>query len=126
VIFYGEKGTMVIPGGDDYQVYDAGNKRIKDVQTDIQKADATNTMGMGDLLDSIHLLNFVESVRGQSKLNAPIAEGHKSTLLPQLGNIAYRTGRTLYCDPSTGHIKNDPEASKLWSRTYEKGWEMKL
>lgn len=126
VIFYGEKGTMVIPGGDDYKIYDTGNKLIKEVQTDIQQADATNTMGMGDLLDSIHLKNFVDTIRGQSKLNCPITEGYKSTLLPQLGNIAYRTGRTLYCDPANGHIKNDPEAAKLWSRTYEKGWEMKL
>ena len=126
VIFYGEKGTMVIPGGDDYKVFDAGNKLIKDVKTDIQQADATNTMGMGDKLDSIHLLNFVESVREKSKLNCPISEGHRSTVLPQLGNIAYRVGRTLNCDPANGHIKNDKEAAALWSRTYEKGWEMKL
>ncbi len=126
VIFYGEKGTMVIPGGDDYKIYDPGNKLVKDVKTDIQQADATNTMGMGDLLDSIHLQNFVETIRGKAKLNGPITEGHKSTILPQLGNIAYRTGRTLYCDPTNGHIKNDKEAAALFSRTYEKGWEMKL
>jgi len=126
VIFYGEKGTMVIPGGDDYKIYDPGNKLIKEVKTDIQQADAINTMGMGDLLDSLHLLNFVETIRGKSKLTGPISEGHKSTLLPQLGNIAYRTGRALYCDPSNGHIKNDKEATELWSRQYEKGWEMKL
>ncbi|MBK5280327.1 MAG: Gfo/Idh/MocA family oxidoreductase, partial [Bacteroidia bacterium] len=105
VIFYGEKGTMVLPGGDDYKVYEMGNKLIKEVKTDIQQADATNTMGMGDKLDSIHLLNFADSIRGTSKLNAPISEGYKSTLLPQLGNIAYRTGRTIYCDTSNGHIK---------------------
>ena len=126
VIFYGEKGTLVMPGGDDYKVYELGNKLTKEVKTDIQQADATNTMGMGDKLDSIHLLNFVDSIRGKAKLNAPISEGHKSTLLPQLGNIAYRTGRAINCDPSNGHIKNDSEATKLWSREYEKGWEMKL
>ncbi len=126
VIFYGEKGTMVIPGGDDYKVFELGNKLTKEVKTNIQQADATNTMGMGDKLDSIHLLNFVDSIRDKAKLNAPISEGHKSTLLPQLGNIAYRTGRVINCDPSNGHIKNDSEATKLWSREYEKGWEMKL
>jgi len=26
-------------------------------------------------------------------------------------------------DPSNGHIVNDPEAQRLWSRTYEPGWE---
>ena len=125
VIFYGEKGTMVIPGGDDYKVYELGSKLIKEVKTDIQQADATNTMGMGEKLDSLHLQNFVDSIRGKAKLNSPIAEGHKSTLLPQLGNIAYRSGSTIYCD-SYGHIKDNKVANALWSREYEKGWEMKL
>lgn len=126
VIFYGEKGTMVIPGGDDYKVYELGSKLIKEVKTNIQEADATNTMGMGEKLDSLHLLNFIDSIRGKAKLNSPIAEGHKSTMLPQLGNIAYRTGQTLYCDPATGRIKDNPAAELLWSREYEKGWEMVL
>jgi len=125
VIFYGEKGTMVIPGGDDYKVYELGSKLIKEVKTDIQQADATNTMGMGEKLDSLHLQNFVDSIRGKAKLNSPIVEGHKSTLLPQLGNIAYRSGSTIYCD-SYGHIKDNEVANALWSREYEKGWEMKL
>lgn len=126
VIFYGEKGTMVIPGGDDYKIYDMGNKVVKEVKTEIQEVDATNTMGMGMKLDSLHLVNFLEAVRGKEKLNAQILEGHKSTLLPQLGNISYRTGRALQCDPKNGHILNDAEAMKLWSREYQKGWEMKL
>jgi len=32
----------------------------------------------------------------------------------------------LTCDPSNGHILKNKAAMKLWSRTYEKGWEMKL
>jgi hypothetical protein len=34
--------------------------------------------------------------------------------------------RVLHIDPSNGHIMNDPEANKLWSREYEKGWEPKV
>jgi len=126
VIFYGEKGTVVIPGGDDYKIYDQANKVVKDVKTAIQQADTTNTMGMGEKLDSLHLTNFLDSIRGKQKLNMPISEGHKSTLIPQLGNISYRVGRALHCDPTNGHIKDDKEATALWSRSYEKGWEMKL
>ncbi len=125
VIFYGEKGTMVIPGGDDYKVYELGSKLSKEAKTNIQQADATNTMGMGEKLDSLHLQNFVDTIRGKAKLNSPISEGHKSTLLPQLGNIAYRSGQTIYCDAS-GRIKDNKAATKLWGREYEKGWEMKL
>ncbi len=126
VIFYGNKGTVMIPGGDDYSVYDLDNKLIKQVKTELQEATRINTMGMGELLDSIIIDNFIQSIRGKSQLTAPISEGHKSTLLPQLGNISYRVGRTLNCDASNGHILNDKEAMKLWQREYEKGWEMQL
>jgi Oxidoreductase family, C-terminal alpha/beta domain len=81
---------------------------------------------MGEKLDSIVLENFVESIRGKAQQTAPISEGHKSTLLPQLGNIAQRTDRILNCDPTNGHILKDKEAMKLWKREYEKGWEMIL
>lgn len=121
--FYGERGTMVIPGGADYKIFDEKNKLVKDVKAGV-KADATNTVSATGDIDALHLLNFVDAVREQAKLNSPIAEGHKTTLLPQLGNIAYRVGRVLNCDPTNGHILNDKEATKLWSREYEKGWKV--
>jgi predicted dehydrogenase len=124
VIFYGEKGTLVMPGGDDYKVFDLENKLVKEVKTTVGKADTTNTMGMGEQLDTLHLVNFLDTIRGKARLTAPIPEGHRSTLLAQLGNIAYRTGETLKTDPANGHILNSPEAVKLWAREYEKGWEM--
>lgn len=126
VVFYGDKGTMLIPGGDDYKIFDLENKLLREVKTSVQEADKTNTMGMGEKLDSMHLVNFVDSIRGKASLVSPISEGHRSTLLPQLGNIAYRTGRALHCNPSDGHILNDADAMKLWQREYAPGWAMKL
>jgi len=46
--------------------------------------------------------------------------------LCHLANIAQRTGRTLNCDPSNGHIVDDKDAMKLWEREYEKGWELRV
>jgi hypothetical protein len=40
--------------------------------------------GLGDN----HADNFIDTIRGKAKLNAPIEEGFVSTLLAQLGNIA--------------------------------------
>ena len=71
---------------------------------------------------SEHLSNFIDAVRNGSKPNCPIEEGHKSTMLCHLGNIAYRTGRPLDIDASNGHIKNNPAADKLWACEYRKGW----
>jgi predicted dehydrogenase len=125
VIFYGDKGTIVYPGANSYKVLDADNKLVKEVVDDTP-FDPSNKVSPTEKLDAMHLQNFCEAIRGNEKINAPILEGHKSTLLPQLGNIAYRTGRTLVCDPANGRIINDKEAMKLWSREYQKGWEVKI
>jgi predicted dehydrogenase len=122
VIFYGDQGTLVYPGGNSFKVYDLGNKLIAEVK-DTTPFDPSNPVSPMEKQDTLHLVNFCESIRGKEKLQSPILEGHKSTLLPQLGNIAYRTGRALNIDPNNGRILNDKDAMKLWGRTYEKGWE---
>jgi predicted dehydrogenase len=123
-IFYGDKGTLVIPAGDDYKIYDLENKLVRDAKSSLGQVEASS-QGMGEKLDSTHLTNFVDSIRGKAKLNSPISEAYKSTLLPHLGNIAQRTGFTLNCDTANGR-PDHPAAQKLWAREYEKGWEMKL
>lgn len=127
VVFYGEKGTMLTTGGDEYKIFEIGTgKLLKHAKPSSQIKDETNTMGMGEVLDGMHITNFVKAVQEKEKLNAPILEGHKSTLLPQLGNIAIRSGSTLNCDPSNGHIIGNEAAARYWSREYEPGWEVVL
>lgn len=118
---YAEKGTLVNYGGADYKLFDYDNKLIKHVKSDVT-AEAGNTVSSTGNLDFYHFNNFIDSIRGEAKLTSPIDEGHKSVLLCHLASIAQRTGKTLYCDPSNGHIK-DADAMKLWRREYEKGWE---
>ena len=122
VIFTGEKGSLRIDGGNAYSVYDINGKLIKEVKED-EVIDSRNTSNPSGGLDAFHIANFLEAIRNGTKLNADILSGHKSTLLVQLGNIAQRTGKTLSVDRSNGHIINEPEAARLWSRDYEKGWE---
>jgi hypothetical protein len=74
-------------------------------------------------LDLYHFNNFINTIRGDDKLNAPVDEAYKSVLLCHLANIAQRTGETLHCDPANGHILNNPKAMELWKRQYEPGWE---
>jgi predicted dehydrogenase len=108
VAFYGEKGTLVIRGGG-YAAYDRDGKEL--------------ARGTGSGGDSAHLRNFLDAIRGRAKLHAEIGDGSRSAHLCHLGNIAWRTGRCLHCDPRTGRILDDADAMKLWTRQYEKGWE---
>jgi hypothetical protein len=75
--------------------------------------------------DVSHMGNFIEAIRSGTKLNSPIEEGQKSTMLCHLGNIAYRTNTVLRCDPKTGKVLNgSPEIEKLWQREYREGWKV--
>jgi len=124
-VVYGTEGTLVNKGNDDYRVYDADNKLVKEVKAGSVN-DATNTVSATGNLDFFHFNNFVDAIRGESKITSPIDEGHKSILLCHLASIAQRTGETLHCDPVNGHILNSKAAMKLWNREYEKGWEPKI
>jgi predicted dehydrogenase len=124
-IIYGDKGTLVNTGGGDYKVFDYSNKLVKEIHAEI-KPDPNNTISASGDADLYHLVNFVESIRGNTSVTAPITEAHKSVLLCHLANISQRTGSILHCDPKNGYIIGNREAEKLWSRDYEKGWEMKL
>ncbi|HEX8038125.1 MAG TPA: Gfo/Idh/MocA family oxidoreductase [Chryseosolibacter sp.] len=122
VIFYGEKGSLYIDAGNSYRVYDLKGKVIRNVENDI-KVDPRNAMNPSQQLDAFHILNFFDGIRKGAALASDVEGGHKSTLLVQLGNIAQRSGHTLNVDPANGHILNDHEASRFWSREYEPGWE---
>jgi predicted dehydrogenase len=126
VLFYGEKGSMLFPGGNNYTIYDLRGNILKEVKAE-QQMDTGNLVSPFERLDALHINNFFAGIReGSSRLNAGIESGHKSTLLVQLGNIAQRVGHSLEIDPQNGHILKDKEATSLWSRSYESGWEMKV
>lgn len=125
VMFYGEKGSMLIPGGNSYTIFDLDSKIVKHVQ-DEQKIDPRDVANPAEFLDALHIRNMFDGILKGATLHADIDSGHKSTLLVQLGNIAQRVGRSLNINSKTGHITEDQEALNYWSRTYEPGWEMKV
>jgi predicted dehydrogenase len=105
--FRGESGTLHVDD-DGYTLYDPQRKVVE-----------TEKSNGGD---AEHLSNFLAAIRGGATANADIEEGHKSTLLCHLGNIACRTGQPLEIDQSNGHIVNCSAAEALWKREYRAGW----
>jgi hypothetical protein len=67
-----------------------------------------------------HFQNFIDCVRSRKReeLHCEILEGHMSTALCHLANIAFRTGRKLTFDPATETFPGDPEANACLTRTY--------
>jgi predicted dehydrogenase len=68
----------------------------------------------------LHFQNFIDCVRTRrwQDLNADILEGHISTSLCHLGNIACRVGRSLEFNPSAEKFINDEEANGYLTKMY--------
>jgi len=112
ISFHGEEGTIVVDGSGHKQL-DRNNKEVA----------ASSTGGGGE---ASHIANFLDCIRTGKRPNADIEEGHRSTLLCHLGNIAHRVNRVLTTSEKNGHIQGDSEAMALWSREYRPGWEPKV
>ncbi|HMC64671.1 MAG TPA: Gfo/Idh/MocA family oxidoreductase [Gemmataceae bacterium] len=102
VMLYGEKGNLIF---DNNGWHTTGDVKASDKAAGLERP---------------HLRNFLDCVKDRKRPNADIEEGHKSTRLCHLGNIAYRVGRTLRFDAQTETIVGDAEANKLLGRAYRK------
>lgn len=72
--------------------------------------------------DSDPWATFIAAVRSGKRedLGVDIEEGHLTSALCHLGNIAYRTRRSIQFDPVHEKIAGDSEASALLTRNYRK------
>jgi predicted dehydrogenase len=112
-LFHGENGTLAL--SDTSYVITTGVRKERRTRTEKVQGG-----------DSPHFANLLAAIRGNTRLNSEIEEGHKSTLLCHLGNIAHRTGRTIRCSSKDGSILNDKEAMAFWTREYAKGMEPRV
>jgi predicted dehydrogenase len=106
ITLFGEKGTMVF------------DKQGWHVRDGVEGSDKLVNM------EGPHYRNFLDCVKDGKRPNADIEEGHKSTRLCHLGNIALRVGRVLHFDAATETLRHDAEANQLLGRAYRKGFEV--
>jgi len=125
-LFYGSKGWLWIEdAGKTWQSY-FGPKNEKGPGADLRAAGDAPT-GL-TTTESPHYQNFIDAIRANDpkRLHCDVLEGHLSSSLPHLGNIAYRTGRQLTFDGKAERFVNDKDADKLLNRDggYRKGFEI--
>lgn len=109
VAFYGTDAYMLI-GRRSWKVVGRGNKVIFDKK-----------VGFSDVP---HLENWLSCIKSGKRPACDIEDGHRSTLLAHLGNIAYRVGRPLKFDGKTEKFVGDDKANELLRREGRKGFEI--
>ena len=121
-LFYGTKGWVWIDGdGRKWQSY-LGRKDEKGPGSDAAPAPAAGGSDPNVLTsqEGPHYRNFVDAIKANDPklLTCGIEDGHLSSSLAHLANIAYRVGRKLKFDGKTEKFVSDAEADKLLTRTY--------
>lgn len=119
-IIYGSEGSVFV-NRDGYQLYDRKGDLIRERRGG---AEAGTALGGGGDMTTLHVKNFLDTIRGKDTLNCPIEEGAISTHLSHYANISYRAGNQLLAiDPKTGRFQDNSIMERYWSRNYEQGWQ---
>jgi predicted dehydrogenase len=124
-LIYGSKGWMKIDNEDvgnakvfysDIKIQPSGYSSYKEGDGPLFTSDDPATS------DSVvnHFTNFLDCVKSRNRqnLHAEILEGHLSTSLCHLGNIACRLKRTLHFSPDAEKFVNDSEADTYLTKMY--------
>jgi predicted dehydrogenase len=114
VVFLGTKGTMIIPDYSSYYTF-LGPKR----------EEGPSAFEEGSPISNLpHFRNWVAAMRSRQRkhLSAEIEQGHMSSAVCHLANIAYRVDRTVNFDPQTETFINDAEADALLTRPGREGF----
>jgi predicted dehydrogenase len=115
--FYGTSGTLLADriGFEVYpELEPLPSARPRTKRQDVASRDCTD----------LHVKNFIECVRSRKRPVADVEIGHRSSIVPHLGNIAYRTGRKIRWDAAKEEIVGDPRASELLGRKARKPWDL--
>ncbi|MDQ3211044.1 MAG: gfo/Idh/MocA family oxidoreductase, partial [Acidobacteriota bacterium] len=123
-LFYGTKGWAWIDGdGSEWQSY-LGPKNEKGPGADGSAEPKEGSVSAK--LQYPHYQNFVDAIRADDPkiLTCDVLEGHYTSALPHLGNIAYRVGHALVFDGKKEAFVDDKKADELLTREYRKGFEI--
>jgi len=127
-LFYGSKGWLWIEeSGRRWQSYmgKVGDKNEKGPGANPPAEAGAEPTGL-TTTEYPHYQNFVDAIRANDPkmLNCDVLEGHLSSALPHLANIAYRVGQQLEFDGKSETFKDNKKADQLLTREYRKGFEI--
>ena len=113
---WGSNGSVFV-NRNGYKIFNLSGEKIYDSDNDEKFSNITRNM------TQYHFENFFNSIRNGEKLTSPIDDAAVSQSMTHYANMAYRIGKSFEINSLDGSIK-DNKVKKIWSREYEKGWEI--
>ena len=113
---WGSNGSVFV-NRNGYKIFNLSGEKIYDSDNDEKFSNITRNM------TQYHFENFFNSIRNGEKLTSPIDDAAVSQSMTHYANMAYRTRKSFEINSLDGSIK-DNKVKKIWSREYEKGWEI--
>lgn len=114
--FYGTKGTLHVGWRDGWTFYPANAKeQIIHGDSKLQEPDGHN----------LQLLwaDFLKAIDNNTKPACDIESAHRSSVLPMLGMLSMKIGRSIEWDGAREQIVGDAAANELLARKYRGPWE---
>jgi len=114
--FYGTKGTLHVGWKDGWTFYPANSKEASvHGDSQLQEPDGHNLKLLWE--------DFLKAIDQGTKPAADIEIAHRSSVLPLLGMLSLKIGRSIQWDGEKEQIIGDAEASKLLARPYRGDWK---
>lgn len=119
-LFYGTEGWMEV-NGSNWKAYKGKDKEPFIGSGMSEGAAVGGDQSFRTAPDSKgHFGNFIDGVRSENRsdLNCDVEEGHMSTVLPLIANIAFRVGDTLRFNGEHEEFIDNEEAGLMLTRRY--------
>jgi hypothetical protein len=123
VIFYGSEGRLEIDAEGDWKTFMGPKGEPGPDSSKIQGGEKSNALVTTGTGSNAHYVNFIEAVKAGKQSCSPVTSrpAYRSSVLPIMANIAYRTGRELKWDGKKEQFIGDAAANKLLRRNDRKG-----
>ncbi len=109
IAFYGTEASLVVSRGG----YTLTPQEGSDVEPErMEPVDGSRS----------HVADFLDAMRTRERPIAGIEDGHLSSAVAMLGNVAYRTGRQLRWDANNEQAVHDTEANTMLDIHYRRPW----
>ena len=119
VVIYGTEGSVFVNRGH-YKLFDRNANLVEKVSSGGKEGGVA--LGGGGDMSTLHVMNFFETIRGKSSLNAPIADANISMAMVHYANVSSRIKQNFEVDDIKGTMFNR-DAMEYWGKPYEESWK---